>query len=123
MSLKWLRGRIYFGPQALSPEGILIVGSGNIVHNLKVMNWKSESSPYAWATGFDGWVKDMLEKRDFSALTEKFHETVMGRLGVPTVEHYYPLLYILGASYQGDELRFHFEELHHASISMGALSF
>lgn len=107
----------------LRDQGILILGSGNLVHNLRLMNWTTHAKPHAWAVEFDGWLKEKLEARDFSALTKDFHKTEAGKLSIPTMEHYLPLHYILGAADSNDELRFEFEELHHAAISMRTFGF
>lgn len=107
----------------LRDQGVLIIGSGNMVHNLRRMKWEDEAKPYDWAIDFDDWLKGRLVERDHKALVEDYLATESGRLSIPTPEHYYPLLYILGASDKDDELHFEFEEIHNASISMRTLSF
>lgn len=107
----------------LRDQGILIVGSGNIVHNLRMINWTTYSAPYAWAVEFDEWVKVKIEQRDFAALANEVRQFEPGRLSVPTWDHYFPLLYILGASYPDEKVKFEFEGIHNASISMRSLSF
>lgn len=82
----------------LRDHGILIVGSGNIVHNLRQIRWENDAKPYAWAMEFDEWIKSKLKTRDFTSITEGYKTTEAGRLSVPTPDHYYPLLYALGAS-------------------------
>lgn len=109
--------------RGLRDEGVLIVGSGNVVHNLRQMNWETHSPPHGWAVEFDQWIKEKLLKRDFTAITKSFLDTEAGRLSNPSLEHYYPLLYAIGASTPEDELEFHFEEVHNASISMRSFSF
>ncbi len=109
--------------KALRDEGILIIGSGNMVHNLRRINWETHAKPFDWAIEFDEWLKLRLIKRDSQALIDDYYTTEMGKLSVPTPEHYYPLLYALGASDENDELHFEFEEIHNASISMRTLSF
>ncbi len=106
----------------LRERGILIVGSGNIVHNLRTINWETHSKPLDWALEFDHWAKEKLLKRDFKALQTDFLRTEAGRLSVPTMEHYYPLQYITGLASQSDEIKFEFEEIHNASISMRCFS-
>lgn len=107
----------------LRERGILILGSGNIVHNLRRINWEDQAAPYDWALEFDEWSKDKITKRDFQALQNDFLKTEAGRLAVPSMDHYYPLLYVLGASTQKDEVRFEYEEIQNGSISMRCLSF
>lgn len=107
----------------LREQGILIVGSGNIVHNLRRIEWKPDAKPHDWAVEFDEWSKEKILKRDFKAMQNDFLKSEAGRLSVPSMDHYYPLLYILGASDAKDELRFEYEEMQNASISMRCLSF
>ena len=107
----------------LRDHGVLIIGSGNIVHNLHRIIWETHAPPYEWAEEFDAWSKAKLEARDFKALAESYLDTPAGRLSVPTPDHYYPLLPVLGASDSLDEMAFEFEAIHNASISMRAVSF
>lgn len=112
--------------QALRPlrnKGILILGSGNIVHNLKLIRWEEDANPYSWAEEFDLWVKAKLEQRDFDALIQNATSTESGRLSIPTPDHWFPLLYVIGASDAQDTLRFEFEGIQNASISMRTFQF
>jgi len=102
----------------LREDNILIVASGNIVHNLGLISWDESASPYPWAAEFDRWVKESLVKRDFKALLHTYQEQESGRLSVPTEEHYFPLFYILGASDPSDTIDFRFEGIQNRSISM-----
>lgn len=93
--------------RALAPfrdEGVLILGSGNIVHNLGDAFGRMRSGDVvtpAWATAFDAAVVDALERRDTPALA-RLIESAEGRRAHPTPEHYLPLLYVAGAA--GDDL-------------------
>jgi 4,5-DOPA dioxygenase extradiol len=107
----------------LRDKGILIVGSGNVVHNLRKIKWEDKATPYEWAKEFDEWSKEKTTKRDFRALQHDVLKSEAGRLSVPSWDHYYPLLYILGASTNKDELKFEYEEIQNGSISMRCLSF
>lgn len=109
--------------QSLREKGVLILGSGNIVHNLRMIKWDTGARPYDWALEFDEWSKKNLEARNVNAFLKEFNTTEAGRLSVPTPDHYYPMLYILGAGLAKDELRFDYEEMQNASISMRAFSF
>lgn len=106
----------------LRERGILIVGSGNIVHNLRQIRWEENARPHDWAVEFDLWSKEKILKRDFKALQDDILKTEAGRLSVPTMDHYYPLHYILGASTYHDEIKFEYEDIQNGSISMRALS-
>jgi len=107
----------------LRDQGILIVGSGNIVHNLRTMSWADDAKPLDWAIEFDEWAKDKIIKRDFLSLQKDISKTEAGRLSIPTPDHYYPLLYALGASNSNDEMHFEYEGIDNASISMRCVSF
>jgi 4,5-DOPA dioxygenase extradiol len=107
----------------LRDEGVLLLGSGNLVHNLRRIRWEAHVQPFDWAVEFDEWIKEKITQRDFAALMRDFRSTEAGRLSVPTLEHYLPLLYVLGAADEKDELRFEYEELQNGSISMRSFSF
>ncbi len=102
----------------LREQGVIIMGSGNIVHNLKEMNRKMMIKPHDWAIEFDEWTKRMLIDGNYGALVDNPLESKAGKLSIPTLEHYIPLLYVLGAADQSDQLSFDFEEIHNASLSM-----
>jgi 4,5-DOPA dioxygenase extradiol len=104
--------------KALRDESVLIVGSGNVVHNLRKINWDAGAEPYAWTIEFDVWVKAQLEQRNFKALCVDDWTAEAARLSNPTPEHYVPLLYVLGAADSADELKFIYEGYEHASLSM-----
>jgi 4,5-DOPA dioxygenase extradiol len=93
--------------RALSPlrdEGILILATGNIVHNLRVMKREANAEPYPWAERFDRAIREAVEAGDDEALTHwsKFGEDA--RLSVPRPEHYLPLLYAVGARRPGEKV-------------------
>lgn len=99
---------------ALRDEGILILGSGNIVHHLGLIRWGGD--PYDWATEFDATIKYTLKTKDFGSLIN-YQEIRHAHLAVPTSEHYLPLLYVLGAS-RDETPRFFNESIFASSISM-----
>ncbi|MDE2143363.1 MAG: 4,5-DOPA dioxygenase extradiol [Elusimicrobia bacterium] len=102
----------------LREDGILILGSGNIVHNLRRISFNEDAPPEPWAVEFDAWVKARLEARDYQPLLGDLSAAPSGRVSVPTPDHYDPLLYVLGASDARDALRFEYEGIQNASISM-----
>lgn len=106
----------------LRERGVLIVGSGNIVHNLRQIRWEADSKPHDWALEFDEWSKQKILQRDFKALQDDVLKTAAGKLAVPTWDHYYPLHYIMGLASREDEIKFEYEEMQNASISMRTLS-
>jgi len=109
---------------SLRKRNIMILASGNIVHNLRAIQRRSDAATYPWAEHFDQFVTEALEKRDFAALAnyEKC-ASCAAELSVPTAEHYLPLLYAAGASLPEDKITFPITGFQNASISMRAVKF
>jgi len=104
---------------ALRDEGVLVVGSGNIVHNLHAYAWGRHSrEPYDWAVRFESAARDLMLAGVFGPLVS--YES-LGRdalLSIPTPDHFLPLLYILGCHQEGESIRFPVEGVDGGSISM-----
>jgi 4,5-DOPA dioxygenase extradiol len=100
----------------LRDEGVLVVASGNVVHNLRRFDWGS-TDPLDWALRFDTEVKARIRSRDHAALTDPYSLSADGRLSVPTPEHYLPLLYVLGLRASDEPVSFFNEDVV-SSISM-----
>lgn len=103
---------------ALRDDSVLILGSGNIVHNLAMINWEQPDVPYQWASRFENAVKEKLLSSDPAALVDYRHLDPEALLSVPTAEHYLPLLPILGALQDDDEISLPVEGIHMGSLSM-----
>jgi len=108
--------------QRLAPlrdEGVLIVGSGNLVHNLHTYAWgRHPAEPYDWAVRFEQRAKELMLAGESRPLIA--YET-LGRdalLAIPTPDHYLPLLYVLGTWQRGDRITFPVEGVDGGSISM-----
>jgi 4,5-DOPA dioxygenase extradiol len=104
----------------LRSEGVLIIGSGNIVHNLQRISYDQFSdTPFDWAQSFDAYVKDALVQNNADSLIHYDNKLYReARMSVPTTEHYLPLLYIEGLRKKNDSLRFFHEGYQHQSLSM-----
>lgn len=103
----------------LRDEGVLIAGSGNVVHNLRAYAWgQSNPDPYPWAAEFEQTTKDILLAGDPKPLIEYKTLGPSAGLSIPTPEHYLPLLYILGARQSTDAVTFPTEGIEGGSISM-----
>lgn len=87
---------------ALRDEGIMIVASGNVVHNLRKVKWEGDGSPYPWAQAFNQYVHDNLAYRGDDHPLVNFMQHEGAALANPTPEHFLPLLYVLGA-WDGNE--------------------
>lgn len=102
----------------LREQGVLIVASGNIVHNLRLIQWKNKDGSFPWAEEFDGRIKTALETRDTKTLTDYEDLGESATLSVPTPEHYQPLLYAFGASTEEDRISYPYEGFEMGSLSM-----
>ncbi len=115
-------GRFHYKlAQRLAPlrdEGVLILGSGNIVHHLGVMLWEETAAPYDWAVRFDQKVRAAILAGEHATLTALNALDADGRRAVPTPEHYLPLLYVLGLQRNEDKISFPVSGIDLGSISM-----
>ena len=104
----------------LRDHGVLIVGSGNIVHNLRAMKWggTGPTPVYDWATEFDQKVANHVEHGQLPVLVDFQMLGQVSQLAHPTYEHYLPLLYAAGAASSTDKVRFFNADFQGASISM-----
>lgn len=103
----------------LRDEGVLFLGSGNIVHNLKEVQWDEAASPFPWASEFDARIKAALETRDERTIISASRASdLASRKSVPSREHYLPLVPILGATDRSEKPLFISEEIQNGSISM-----
>lgn len=108
----------------LRDAGVLIVGSGDVVHNLEAYAWgRHAPAPYDWAVRFEGYVRERLTAGEHASLIDYEALGEDARLSVPTPEHYLPLLYVMGASAPGDTVSFPVEGMDGGSISMLAAQF
>jgi 4,5-DOPA dioxygenase extradiol len=102
---------------ALRDEGILLVGSGNVVHNLRQMIWTPGAAPHAWADRYNARVRDCLTGSDVEQLTG-FAEWADAALAVPTDEHFLPLLYVTGSRQDDEAVSIAVDGVDGGSISM-----
>lgn len=100
----------------LRERGVLIVGSGNLVHNLGALN--PGGKPYDWGLAFDATMKERIEARDAAGVAKALDASHVARLSHPTAEHFLPVLYPLGVADAADELSFFSESFDLGSISM-----
>lgn len=102
--------------KALAPlrdEGVLLIGSGGLVHNLRRVHFDDKNAPVdGWAAEFDGWV------RDHSDALADYRRAPHAAEAVPTTEHFDPAFFVLGAALPGDRLSWLYEGFHYGNLSM-----
>lgn len=106
---------------ALRSEGVLILASGNVVHNLGLVEWGREDGA-PWADRFDAAIRDAIRAGDFSAVVD-YARLPDAQKAVPTKEHFYPLLTALGAADPGDAVTVWNEYRELGSMSMTSYTF
>lgn len=107
---------------SLRDERVLIMGSGNLVHNLHAYAWGLHmSDPYDWAVRFEAKAKEIMLAREYKKLIEYEKLGPEAMLSVPTPDHYLPLMYVLGASQERDAVTFPIEGVDGGSVSMLAV--
>ena len=122
MSMDYTRGpEFHFQLAAqlkeLRKKGVLILCSGNIVHNLQLMNWKDiNATPYDWTLEFDSFVKKQIDEHNVKPLIN--YSGASALLSIPTNEHYLPLIYAMGMLYKDEPIRHIYEGYQFASLSM-----
>jgi 4,5-DOPA dioxygenase extradiol len=108
----------------LRDEGVLVIGSGNLVHNLHTYGWgRQELQPYDWAQRFETLARGFLEQEDDAALVA--YES-LGRdalLAAPTPDHFLPLVYVMGLRRPGERVSFPVEGFDGGSVSMLTIRF
>lgn len=95
--------------QLLRNKGVLIIGSGNMVHNLRMVAWDQLKNPgfgYDWALDMNEQLKNLIINQDHQALINYKNFGQVGKFAIPTPEHYLPLLYILGLQQNKDKVSF-----------------
>lgn len=90
--------------KSLRDQGVLIFGTGNIVHNLRLINWNMEDKGFDWADKFDEYIKENIENRNIENILNYNSLEDVAKLAVPTPDHFNPILYILGASDEDDKV-------------------
>ena len=105
--------------RALRGEGILVIGSGDIVHNLHAYAWGMHAAePYDWALRFEAKARELMMASHHEPLINYDSLGKDALLSVPTPEHYLPLLYVLGAGVDGERVTFPVEGIDGGSVSM-----
>jgi 4,5-DOPA dioxygenase extradiol len=103
------------GTGELREEGMLILGSGNMVHNLRAMAWQEDG--FDWAVESDRAMAELIGAQTTNALVH-YEKLPHAKKAIPTEEHYLPLLYVLGAAEKGEPVTFFNDRVTLGSVSM-----
>lgn len=109
---------------ALRKRGVLIIGSGNIVHNLRMVGWTQSGlmqGGFDWAETFDRMVTEKISTGRIDDLIQYRNLGREAQLSIPTPEHYLPLLYVLALQQRNEPLEYFADELVGGSISMRSI--
>ncbi|MGS0742103.1 4,5-DOPA-extradiol-dioxygenase [Glaciimonas sp. GG7] len=102
---------------ALREQGVLIIGSGDVVHNLRLLNWDPQAPAHVWAERFNTTIRECLLADDLQQVIDYAELGEDGKLSVPTAEHFLPLLYVIGAKQDDEAISIPVD-----GIDMGAIS-
>lgn len=108
----------------LRTKGVLIVGSGNITHNLNIVDFHDiNAKPRAWTLEFDTKIKKFIDDRDHQAIIDYQKIGSSAKLAVPEPSHYIPLIYTLALQDDKDEIDYFYDKFHYGTLSMRCVKF
>jgi len=110
----------------LRKKGVLIMGSGNMVHNLRMVDFKrlnDDGFGFDWAIEMNTIFKEKITDRDHAALIDYMNLNKAAKLAIPTPDHYYPLLYTLGLTTDKDEAQYFNDKAVAGSLTMTSVRF
>lgn len=104
--------------QALRQKGVLLIGSGNIVHNLRMVDWHEPNGGYDWAKIGDEKLRNLISNGNIDTLANYQFLGKEVNLCIPTPDHYIPMLYTLGLKTEKDDIQYFNQQLVMGSLSM-----
>ncbi|MHA3963876.1 MAG: 4,5-DOPA-extradiol-dioxygenase [Candidatus Thorarchaeota archaeon SMTZ1-45] len=107
----------------LRNQGVLIIGSGNLVHNLAAVNWYNQNSQYYWAQEFEEKILDSLSSDNIAVFIDFENMKDIGKKAHPSLDHYLPLVYAKGAAKESGNIELFNRRIIMGSISMACLKF
>ena len=112
--------------KSLRSKGVLIIGSGNMVHNLRMVAWDKLQEPeygFDWAIEMNTIFKEKIGNRDVQSLIAYEKLGAAAKLAIPSPDHYYPLIYSLALQDKQDEISFFNDKLVGGSLNMTSVKF
>ncbi|WP_333782649.1 4,5-DOPA-extradiol-dioxygenase [Lutispora thermophila] len=106
--------------RVLREKGVLMIGSGNVVHNLRLVDWHKVNKGFDWAYEFDDYIYENILSRNHDKILKYNEIGDIAKLAVPTPDYFYPLLYILGASEEDDKISIYNKSCELGSLTMTA---
>jgi len=107
--------------QSLREKGVMVIGSGNIVHNLRAVNFQQDAKPYDWAIEFDAKIREWIENGDHRSIMEFQKLGSLAQLAHPTFDHFLPLMYVLGFQNKRETPKFFNDDFDMSSVSMRSI--
>lgn len=98
--------------KSLRKKGILIIGSGSLIHNLQLAGQKlrtNDMTPYGWEEEYDAWIKEQINQRNLKVIIGYENSHPLGKLAAPTPDHFVPVLYSLGLMDRDEPLEYFYE--------------
>lgn len=98
--------------KSLREKGVLIIGSGSLIHNLQLAGKKFQTgdmTPYGWEAEYDLWIKKQIDERNVNNIIHYETSHALGKLAAPTPDHFVPVLYSLGLMDATDDIRYFYE--------------
>lgn len=98
--------------KSLRKKGVLIIGSGSLIHNLSLVRNKmmrNDLTPFGWEVEYDAWLKQQIDQRKFEHIIQYQTSHQLGSVASPTPDHFVPVLYSLGLSDPDDEIKYFYE--------------
>ena len=103
-------------------QGVMIFGSGGIVHNLRLVQFEDKIPVERWVAEVDRWFRDAMEQKNLAGLFNYRSVAPHGQLAVPTFEHFAPVFVVLGAGSETGRVTTLYEGFEHGNVSMRSLS-
>jgi 4,5-DOPA dioxygenase extradiol len=100
--------------KSLREKGVLIIGSGSLIHNLRLAMQKmrdNDMTPYGWEAEYDLWLKRQIDERNINNFLRYETSHKLGKLAAPTPDHFVPVLYSLGLMDKSDSISYFYEQM------------